>query len=112
MMGANGVKIVITVSDSFTRYVRARYWNSYLSAVNPLCPCGETKYSWSEDKTAKFACLQAAVYETYEAIYRKLGIRPGNGDGPCCRDLVHIMSWGDKCVKEIENLMQSEDEEI
>lgn len=110
-MSANDVKIVITVSDRFLRYVRARYWNNYLSAVNPLCPCGETPYSWDADKTAMFTCLQAAVYETYEDIYRKLGIRPGNGDGPCCRDLASIISWGDKSVKEIEGIMPLEDDE-
>lgn len=92
-----GVKARVTISTEFTHYVFARNWNTYLSAVNPLNK-NKTDYTWAATKTAEYTILQANVYKVYEDVYRKLGIRPGNGEMCNCNDINKIIVWGNALV--------------
>lgn len=103
------VRIKIEMSREFQRYVSARNWHAYLSAVSPLYLNGSTGYNWGADKTTAYTCLQSAVYETYEDIYRKLGIRPGVTHSNVRKNLAQIVAWGDACVARIK--LRNEDEE-
>lgn len=94
------IEVMVTVSTEFNHYVFARNWNTYLSAVNPMTP-HPTAYTWSATRSAEFAVLQVNVYKMYEKVYRKLGIRPGNGECCKCTDLARIISWGDALVNSI-----------